>query len=150
LARSHTARMEMLERNDTPVGHNLAFGSMLFTHNTRVGLLAFATGILAGVPTVLLQFYNGITLGAFAALFFRDRWPIEFLAWILPHGVPELTAITLCASAGLLVGGAVAAPGRKRRTDAIREATGPALALVATAVPLLFVAAGTESFVRES
>ena len=150
LAHSQAARAEMLARNETPAGMNLAFGSMLFTHNTRVGLLSFATGILAGVPTVLLQVYNGIVIGAFGALFFQDGWPIAFLAWILPHGIPELTAISLCAAAGLLVGGAVAMPGRRRRSNAVREAIAPALALVGTAVPLLFLAAITESFVRES
>ena len=150
LGRSRAARAEFLGRDATPVAENVAFGSVLFTHNTRVGLLGFATGILAGVPTVMLQVYNGIMIGAFSALFFRDPWPVEFLAWILPHGIPELTAITLCAAGGLLLGGAVAVPGRRRRSVAVRDAIAPALALVATAVPLFFVAALTESFVRES
>lgn len=150
LVESRAARADFLAREETPAARNAMFGSQLFTHNTRVGILAFATGLLAGVPTVVLQIYNGIILGAYGAIFFRDPWPVEFLAWILPHGVPELTAITLCAAAGLLLGGAVALPGRRRRRDAIRDAVAPALALVGTAVPLLFVAALTESFVRES
>jgi uncharacterized membrane protein SpoIIM required for sporulation len=150
LVRSRAARAEFLARSETPAAQNAAFGSALFTHNTRVGLLAFATGLLAAVPTVMLQLYNGIILGAYGAIFFRDPWPIDFLAWILPHGVPELTAITLCAAGGLLLGAAVALPGRRRRSAAVRDAVGPALALVATAVPLLLVAALTESFVRES
>jgi uncharacterized membrane protein SpoIIM required for sporulation len=150
LLRSRAARAEFLARRETPAATNAAFGSFLFTHNTRVGLLAFAVGLLAAVPTVLLQLYNGIVIGAFAAIFFRDPLPIDFLAWILPHGVPELTAITLCAAGGLVLGAAVAAPGRRSRAAAVRDAVGPALALVATAVPLLLVAAATESFVRES
>jgi uncharacterized membrane protein SpoIIM required for sporulation len=150
LLRSRTARAEFFARNATAPARNLAFGSLLFTHNTRVGLLAFATGILAGVPTVLLQLYNGIVVGAFAAIFFRDGWPLDFLAWILPHGIPELTAITLCAAAGLVLGAAGGAPSRRGREAALREEVGPALALVGAAVPLLVVAALTESFVRES
>jgi len=150
LVESRAARADFLAREETPVARNAIFGSQLFTHNTQVGVLAFATGLLAGVPTVVLQVYNGIILGAYGAIFFRDPWPVEFLAWILPHGVPELTAITLCAAAGLLLGGAVAVPGRRRRRDAVRDAVAPALALVGTAVPLLLVAALTESFVRES
>lgn len=150
LARSRAARAEFLARTAVPASSNLAFGSMLFTHNTRIGLLAFAAGILAGVPTVLLQLYNGIVVGAFGAVFFRDPWPIDFLAWILPHGIPELMAITLCAAGGLVLGRAVAAPGRRPRRAAVRDAIGPALALAGTAVPLLFAAALTESFVRES
>jgi uncharacterized membrane protein SpoIIM required for sporulation len=147
---SPAARAEFLGRSVVPVTTNAFFGSALFAHNTRVGLLAFATGMLAGVPTVILHLYNGILLGAFAALFFRDPLPLDFLAWILPHGIPELTAITLCAAAGLLLGGAVAAPGRQGRRQALREAVNPALLLFVGSIPLFALAALTESFVRES
>jgi uncharacterized membrane protein SpoIIM required for sporulation len=150
LVASADARAAFLARTPTPAEMNLLFGSSLFVHNTRVGLLAFATGMLAGVPTVLLHLYNGVLLGAFASIFFHDPWPIAFLAWILPHGIPELTAITLCAAAGLLFGGAVAAPGRHGRRHAIRAATNPALLLFASALPLFALAALVESFVRES
>ena len=76
-----------------------------------------ALEILAGVPTILFQVYNGLLVGALGSVFFSDPWPFEFLAWILPHGIPEFTAITLCAAAGLLLGGAVALPGRRRRRN---------------------------------
>ncbi len=150
LVASPSARAQFLERDATPAARNVLFGSFLFVNNTRVALLAFATGMLAGVPTALLQLYNGILIGAFASIFLRDPWPVHFFAWILPHGIPELTAITLCAAAGLLLGEAVAAPGRQRRREAVRRAATPALMLFATAVPLLALAAVTESFVRES
>jgi uncharacterized membrane protein SpoIIM required for sporulation len=147
---SEDARSDFLERSETPVGQNLLFGSQLFAHNTRVGLLSFATGMLAGVPSAVLQLYNGMMLGAFGSLFFRDAAPVPFLAWLAPHAVPELTAITLCCAAGLVLGAAVAAPGRRRRMVALREDSVSALLLVATAVPLFLLAALTESFVRES
>ncbi len=150
LVASKEAREQFLAREKTPVAQNLLFGSYLFANNTRVGLLSFATGILAGIPTVILQFYNGVMIGGFTSIFLRDPWPIGFLAWILPHGVPELTAITLCAAAGLHFGRAVAAPGRRSRRRAIREAAFPALLLFGTSVPLFFAAALVESFIRES
>jgi uncharacterized membrane protein SpoIIM required for sporulation len=150
LVETREARAKFLEREETPAHEKAMFGSQLFSHNTQVGLLSFATGILAGVPTCLLQLYNGLTLGAFASIFLRDPWPIEFFAWILPHGVPELTAITLCAAAGLLLGLAVAAPGRAGRAAALREALDPALLLFGASIPLFAAAAVVESFVRES
>jgi uncharacterized membrane protein SpoIIM required for sporulation len=76
--------------------------------------------------------------------------PLAFLAWLAPHAVPELTAITLCCAAGLILGKAVAAPGRRPRRVALREDSLPALLLVTTAVPLFLLAALTESFVRGS
>ncbi len=126
------------------------FSSFLFANNTRVGLLAFATGMLAGVPTVLLTLYNGIVLGAFASIFLHDPWPLAFLAWILPHGVPELTAIALCAAAGLQLGAAVTMPGPRGRAVALADAVPPVLVLFGTAVPLFVLAAIIESFVRQS
>jgi uncharacterized membrane protein SpoIIM required for sporulation len=150
LVQSPEARRKFLAREATPAAQKAFFGSHLFAHNTRIGLLSFATGIFAAVPTCLLQLYNGLVLGAFSALFLRDPWPVPFLAWILPHAVPELTAITLCASAGLLLGLAVAAPGRTGRAAALREALDPALLLFGAALPLFALAAFVESFVRES
>ena len=147
---SSAARAQFFEPHAVPAGHNAIFGSFLFANNTRVGLLAFASGLLAGIPTVLLQLYNGLLLGAFSAVFVRDPHPWAFLAWILPHGIPELTAITLCAAGGLVLGAAVAVPGRRTRRGAVRESVHSALLLFAGAVPLFFVAALTESFVRES
>jgi uncharacterized membrane protein SpoIIM required for sporulation len=147
---SPEARQSFFERSETPVGRNVLFGSQLFAHNTRVGILSFATGMLAGVPSALLQLYNGMMLGAFGSLFFRDAWPVDFIAWLAPHAVPELTAITLCCAGGLVLGSAVAAPRRRPRMVALREDSVPALLLLATAVPLFLLAALTESFVRES
>jgi uncharacterized membrane protein SpoIIM required for sporulation len=149
LVQSPEARERFLAREETPAAENAYFGSRLFAHNTQVGLLSFATGIFAALPTCLLQLYNGLVIGAFSAVFLRDP-PVPFLAWILPHAVPELTAITLCASAGLLLGLAVAAPGRGGRAAALREALDPALLLFGASLPLFALAALVESFVRES
>jgi uncharacterized membrane protein SpoIIM required for sporulation len=150
LTSSAEERAKFFERGGKPLGQRVFFGSTLFVHNTRVGLLALATGMLAGIPTVLLQLYNGILLGAFSAIFLVDHWPLRFLAWILPHGVPELTAISLCSAAGLLLGQAVAIPGRRSRREAIRAAVAPALALFVTAIPLFILAAVIEGVVREA
>src|SRR3989475_8905262 len=150
LIASPKARAAFLGRGAVPATMNAFFGSQLFAHNTRVGLLAFASGMLGGVPTVHLHLYNGIVFGAFAAIFFRDALALAFLAWILPHGIPELTAITLCAAAGLCLGGAVAAPGRQGRRRALREAVNPAMLLFAGSLPLFALAALAASFVRES
>ncbi len=147
---SPEARAEFFAREATPFSQNAVFGSYLFAHNTRVGITSFATGMLAGIPTVVLQLYNGVILGALSAVFFRDPFPIDYLAWILPHGVPELIALCLCAAAGLLLGVAVAAPGRRSRAEALRDALRPVVLMLGIAAPLFGVAALTESFLRES
>jgi uncharacterized membrane protein SpoIIM required for sporulation len=150
LYRSAQARDLFLAREPTAAAQNLLFGSYLFANNTRVGILAFASGILFGLPTVLLQLYNGIMIGTISAIFLRGGHAIDYLAWLLPHGVPELTAITLCCTAGFVLGRAVVAPDRSTRGEALRRAGPTALALFLTSVPLFFMAAWIESFVRES
>ncbi len=132
-------------------GEKSAFAAYLMTHNTRIGLLAFVSGVLAGVPTILLCLYNGIMLGAFAAVFTgaEGLHPL-FLPWILPHGVTELEAIALSATAGLYIGAGVIDPGRLPRGDAVRQRARVALVLMLGAAPM-FVAAGlVESFLRQS
>ncbi|MBX3025940.1 stage II sporulation protein M [bacterium] len=150
LLASATARERFFAAHAMPAGLKAVFGSFLFANNTRVGLLAFATGMLAGIPTLLLTLYNGILLGAFASIFLHDPWPLAFLAWILPHGVPELTAISLCAAGGLQLGAAVAMPGPRGRAAALADAVPPVLVLLGAALPLFVVAALIESFVRQS
>lgn len=147
---SEEARAAFLERKDPGGARNTLFAGMLFANNTRVGLLAFASGILFCVPTLLLVLYNGLTLGGFATIFMRDHSALPFLAWLVPHAIPELLAVVLCAAGGLAMGLAALCPGRPGRTLALRAAARDAFLLLAVAVPLLVVAAVIESFVRES
>jgi uncharacterized membrane protein SpoIIM required for sporulation len=73
----------------------------------------------------------------------------ELLGWSLIHGVTEFLAILLCATAGLMIGGALAFPGRRRRLDALAEAGGIAGRLVVGAIALFFAAALLEAFPRQ-
>ena len=150
LASSAEARQEFLTRSEVGVDEKSIFSASLFTNNTRVGVLAFATGPLLGLPTLLLVLYNGLTLGAFCSMFLGTPQSLSFLAWIVPHGIPELLAIVLCASGGLAMGMAVVAPSRTGRVQSLRAAASDAIALVLAAVPLFVLAALIESFVRQS
>jgi len=150
LIESRDAREAFLERKPVEFGIKSIFSAALFTHNMSVGILSFATGVLAGIPTLWFVFYNGLGLGAFAWVFSRDSLWLVFWAWLLPHAIPELLAVVLCSTAGLIIGKAVVAPGRQTITAALRAAASPALELVAAAVPLFVVAALIESFVRQS
>jgi uncharacterized membrane protein SpoIIM required for sporulation len=150
LADSAHQRAEFLEPKPFAFGLKSVFSATLFVHNVTVGLAAFASGVLAGAPTILLLLYNGLTLGAFAWIFSRDSDWLAFWAWLLPHGIPELLAVNLCSAGGLLVAKAVVAPGRAGAAKELRAAAQPALELLAASLPLFFVAALIESFIRQS
>lgn len=118
-----------------------AFSSFLFTHNARIGMLSFALGIAAGVPTAMLLFSNGLMLGAFIGLYAERGLVVPLLGWLLPHGLPEILALVLCGAAGLHVGRAIVFPGALEIRDALKQ-NGRRAALVVGGTIALFAVAG--------
>lgn len=143
--------LEVLRGNrDGSGGEKFAFASFLFVHNLKVGLLAMALGVLAGIPTSLLMIYNGMILGVFVAIHLRAGINAEMWAWILPHGVTEIGAIILCGGIGLILGKAIVSPGLETRTEALRKAGEEAGLTVLGVGGMLCAAAVIESFLRQS
>ncbi|HEX3126260.1 MAG TPA: stage II sporulation protein M [Thermoanaerobaculia bacterium] len=125
------------------------FASFLFTHNAKVGILCFALGFAAGVPVLFLLFSNGLTLGAFAALYQTRGLGMELWAWLLPHGVSELTAVCLCGAAGLILGNSLIFPGPHTRLQNLALRGRSATMLVVGAVVMLLVAGLIEGIFRQ-
>ena len=125
------------------------FASSLFAHNTRIGLLCFAVGVAFGVPVALLVFYNGLILGAMAAIYHQQGLSLPFWAWILPHGVTELLAICICAAAGLALGHSLVFPGRYTRLENLARRGREAASVAVGAASLFLLAALLEGFFRQ-
>jgi uncharacterized membrane protein SpoIIM required for sporulation len=115
--------------------------SFLMVNNQQVGLIAFASGVLGGVPTAYLLLNNGEVLGAFSALMTQVHKHSTFWPGIVPHGIAELTAIFICGAAGFLMGLTLLVPGPFTRWEAFRLAGLDAIKLVLGTIPL-FVFAG--------
>ncbi|MBN1209203.1 MAG: stage II sporulation protein M [Myxococcaceae bacterium] len=107
------------------------FSAFLFTHNIQVAFLAFALGVTVGIGTALMLFVNGLFLGALAQIYTAKGMAGWFWAWILPHGIPEITAICIAGAAGLVIARGLAAPKGLPRGVALRQEA-------VTAVKLLF------------
>ena len=97
------------------------FSSFLFTHNIQVAFLAFALGVTGGIGTALMLFINGLFLGALAQVYAAKGMAGWFWAWILPHGIPEITAICIAGAAGLVIARGLAAPRGLPRGMALRQ-----------------------------
>jgi uncharacterized membrane protein SpoIIM required for sporulation len=148
---SSTAELrEGLYHTESVSGMLATFAASLFSHNARIGILAFATGFVAGLPTLLLLFYNGLVLGAFVALFASRGLGLDLWAWMLPHGVTELTAVVLCGAAGLQLAHALVFPGAHTRLDSLRERGRAAAVIVVGAVAMLFIAGLIEGVFRQT
>jgi uncharacterized membrane protein SpoIIM required for sporulation len=128
----------------------LGFALFLFTHNAQLGLLCASLGFAAGVPTFFLLFWNGLQLGALAALYHDRGLGLEFWAWVLPHGVTELLAIVLCAAGGLVVAESLLFPGRFTRLENLALRGRDAGALVIGATAMFFLAGLVEGIFRQT
>lgn len=131
-------------------GAKFGFASFLFQHNLKVGILSMGLGVLAAVPTVLLLLYNGMILGAFTAVHAKAGIREEYWAWILPHGITEIGAITLCGGIGLMLGRAVVCPGELTRTESLGRAGLEGGRVALGVAGMLFFAAVIESYLRQS
>ncbi len=123
------------------------FASQVFFNNVRVGILAFASGILLCVPTAILLAYNGANVGVAGGLFTHvGEWE-RFWGLILPHGLLEISAVIVAGGAGLRLGWTVISPGDRSRWTAL-AANGPAIGNVVIGLVLAFAVAGViEGFV---
>lgn len=114
---------------------------MIVINNIKVALIAFAMGMTFAAGTVWVLISNGMMLGAFVGVgAYHDRL-MDLIAIVAPHGVLELSAIFICAGAGLMIGWALIAPGDRLRVDALSRAAREAVALVVGCIPLFAVAA---------
>ncbi len=116
------------------------FSSQLYTHNIKVSFLAFSLGALTVVLGWTILFYNGVILGAVAALYLRDGVGTFFIAWVGPHGALELPAIVFAGAAGLRMGQAIMLPGDQGRPAALRGAFTPVWRMLLTGALVLIFA----------
>ena len=137
--------------HDSNFGFDRAFAplvsSEIITNNIRVAAIAFAGGMTCGVLTLWIILENGLMVGGLGALFAQAGYGTDFWATIAPHGVIELSAIQVAGGAGLLLAGAIVAPGRVRRLDALVRNARRAATLVLGTAAMLVVAGTIEGFV---
>lgn len=115
-------------------------------NNIGVAFRTCASGLLFGVGSLLLVFYNGLMLGGAAAHLTHLGFTQTFFTFVIGHGSFELTAIIIAGVAGLKLGLALVAPARLPRLEALRLAGAQAIVLAMGAGLMLVVAAFIEAF----
>lgn len=143
---------QMYDPSRRSIGHNrdgasdfLMFGYYI-RNNIGIGFQTFAGGMLAGVGSLAILLFNGITIGAIAGHLTRIGYGETFWSFVSGHGAFELTAIVLCGMAGLMLGRALVAPGRLHRSEALRLAARSAVRILYGATLMLVLAAVVEAF----
>lgn len=126
------------------------FAAFLFTHNSQIAIFSFALGFAFAVPTVLLILYNGLTLGAFYAVFAGKGLGPNVAAWLMIHGTTEIFAICISGAAGIRIGTAIAFPGQDSRMDAVVQSGRTAATAMIGTVIMLAVAGLLEGVGRQT
>lgn len=125
------------------------FATSLFTHNSQVAMLTFALGFALAVPTILLLFTFGASVGAMTAVFAGHDLGLDFTGWLLIHGTTELFAIVLASAAGISLGRAIAFPGPLSRRESLARAGQTAGTAMLGAVIMLLIAGLLEGYARQ-
>ncbi len=115
-------------------------------NNIGVAFQCFAGGLFAGLGSLFFLFYNGAYGGAIAGYLTERGMSSTFYSFVATHSAFELTAIVLSGAAGLKIGHALLAPGRRTRRDALVEATRDSAVILYGVAAMLLVAAGIEAF----
>ena len=126
-----------------------SFSGQVWTNNAWIAAQCIAFGI-AGVYTPYILLQNAIGVGTAAGVMFAYGKADVMFAYILPHGMLELTSVFVAAAAGLRIFWAWIAPGARTRAQALAE-DGRALFTVAIGCAItLFVSGLIEGFVTPS
>ena len=123
---------------------------MMFGHyimnNIGISFQTFAGGLLGGLGSVFYLVFNGVYMGAVAGHLTQVAYTSTFYSFVVGHGAFELTAITLSGAAGLRLGMALIAPGRKSRLHALRDAADASIRIMYGVIAMLLIAAFVEAF----
>ncbi|MBD1861137.1 MULTISPECIES: stage II sporulation protein M [Trichocoleus] len=132
------------------VGIEPLASTRIMTNNLSVSFGAIAGGMTAGLYTLFLLVFNGLSIGAIATLVGQNNLAYPFWAFVFPHGSLELPAIFLAGGAGLLIARGLLFPGKYRRADALRLYGLKAAQLTYGIVPMLIIAGTIEGFFSPS
>jgi uncharacterized membrane protein SpoIIM required for sporulation len=119
----------------------------IFTNNILVSCMCMLGGFTCGVLTSYMLLYNGALIGILGALEWRAGGFIDFLRLVVPHGLLELSCVSLAGGAGFLIANALIDPGKRSRRDALGAVTPQVGACTLGFITFLVAAGLTEGFI---
>ncbi|MBD8525498.1 stage II sporulation protein M [Pseudomarimonas arenosa] len=115
-------------------------------NNISIGFRCFASGLLGAIGPVFVLLFNGVILGSVAGHLTAIGHGDPFWRFFSGHSGPELMAIVISGAAGLKLGMALIAPGRRTRARALLEDGIEGAKLALGVFMLLVFAAMVEAF----
>jgi len=116
------------------------------SNNIGVAFQCFASGLAAGLGSIFFLVYNGALAGGVAGYLTERGLGASFYSFVATHAAFELTAIVLSGAAGLKLGHALIAPGRRTRGQSLVHTAKECVVVVYGVTAMLVVAAAFEAF----
>lgn len=142
----------MYQPGQTAIGRggsegDVAMFGFYIWNNVSIGFRTFASGIFAGVPTLISLGSNGMHLGVVGSWLSMDAntRPV-FWSFVITHSSFEMTGLLLSGVAGMRLGLALIHPGRLSRRHALLTASQRMFPIIVGAALLTVLAAFFEGF----
>jgi uncharacterized membrane protein SpoIIM required for sporulation len=126
--------------------------SEILTNNIMVTFRVFAMGALFGIGAVYQLILEGARFGSVFGACYSINPPFgdALAAFVVGHGVVELSTIFFCAGAGMMIGYSMIDPGDLTRAQALRKKGIEAARIVIGCACFLVVAGLIEGFLSPS
>ena len=125
---------------------NLYMFGFYIMNNIGIDFRVFASGILFCVGSVFFMVFNGIHIGAAAGHLTAIGYTDKFWGFVAGHSAPELLALCISGTAGLMLGMALIKPGRQTRRLALMRAAKKSVPIIIGAGLMTLLAAFIEAY----
>ncbi|TDR36664.1 putative membrane protein SpoIIM required for sporulation [Tahibacter aquaticus] len=127
-------------------GSDVQMFGVYIMNNISIGFRTFASGLIFCVGSIFSLVFNGVFFGAAFGHLIAIGYGEPLWRFVVGHSAPELLAIVISGGAGMQLGFALIAPGRRSRGRALVEAGILGAKLVFGVFVLLLFAAFVEAF----